>query len=56
MKRLSKERRQEIEEFLVYGTRNKSNGYIILTFKRNGKAKRMKRSRAYFQLIFGLDL
>ncbi len=56
MKRLSKEKRKEMEEFLVKGTRQKSKGYIILVMDEDGKKKRIKRSRAYFQLIYGLEL
>ena len=56
MKRLSKEKRKEIENFLVNGTRLKQNGYIVLGIKRNKKTKRIKRGRAYFQLIYGLEL
>ena len=56
MKRLSKEKRKEIENLLVHGYRKKTNGYISLVIERKGNIKRIKRGRAYFQLVFGLEL
>lgn len=58
MKILSIKKKKEIEDLLIHGYRNKSKGYIILvlakTKKRNRKS--MKRSRAYYQYFFGIEL
>ena len=56
MKILSNKKRIEIEEFLTKGYRNDDSKYIILKLKVNGKEKRMKRSRAYFQYFNRVEL
>jgi len=58
MKILSTKKKKEIEDLLVHGYRNKSKGYIILVLAKTKKRNRktMKRSRAYYQYFFGVEL
>ena len=58
MKPITKEKLLEIEEFLTKGERNKSGrkGYVVLKLNKNGKERRMKRSRAYYQYFNRIEL
>jgi len=56
MRILSQEKRKQIEELLTRGGRVKSKGYILLRMIRNKKIIKMKRSRAYFQYFYRIEL